>query len=84
MERKKIDKSKYPAIDGQVRPGGDYLTCNWKSGKKILRAIFISIYKQDPEDVFYGKPNGSVLYAGPTPGSITPAADPKQLDLIPE
>lgn len=44
-----------------------YLTCNWTAGKDIAKRKFKIRFAVDPENVFFGPPNGSLIYAGPLP-----------------
>ena len=88
MQRLKVDKTKLPEIDDKPVPGAVYISCSWKAGKQSLTNHFIELYNADPAQVFFGKPNGSVLYAGPVPGSEpAPTAEklqPNQPTLFPQ
>lgn len=66
----KIDKWTPPEIDGIAELGLTYMTFNskWTSKEQAILAFKIK-YRQDPEIVFIGKPGGTLVYAGPVPGS---------------
>lgn len=83
------NKSKWqpPDIDGQAITGQVYKTYNTKHTTKAEAARdFKRSYGQDPEYVFFGKPNGSLIYAGPVPGTgfikPDPGQQPQQLELL--
>ena len=60
--------------------------------KEQLSKEFQSRYGFPPKELFYGKPNGTLLYAGPTPEKIpdiepepaspTPRLQPNQLSFL--
>jgi len=99
MKNNKI-KAQTPPIDGKCEPGATYFTVNARYDlntdqstptKEEIKKRFIARFGYSPKDIFYGKPNGTLLYAGPltrNPDSIEdrPAEDPGdlQLSLLPE
>lgn len=62
-----------PPIDGTMQPGLCYMTKNSRidnetiMSKEQMTKEFISRYGVLPEKVFYGKPNGTLICAGPVP-----------------
>lgn len=66
--RKKKSSPQLPAIDGEMESGCHYRAYPWRIGKEKARAAFKFRYGTMPDQVFYGKPNGALLYAGPVPG----------------
>jgi len=64
--RKKKNIPRPPAIDGKMEDAY-YRAYPWRIGKDKARAAFKFRYGSMPEQVFYGKPNGALLYAGPVP-----------------
>ena len=78
MPRKKI-KIPFPAIDGKPELGKTYFTkasrTNDKdSTKNEMLKEFKDRFGYEPEVIFFGKPNGTLLYAGP----LTRKPDPIQ------
>lgn len=63
---KSSNQNKPPSIDGKLEDA-TYCAFSWKIGKEKAAKIFISRYGIEPENVFYGPPNGSILFAGPIP-----------------
>jgi len=95
MSRKSRKKPYYrvslPAIDGEMRdPTKTYYTRNTRVdentilSKEKMKVIFKNRFGYDPEEIFYGKPNGSLIYAGPltrtpSPREELPATFPENL-----
>ena len=60
-----------PKIDGAMEMGAVYRAYNSKHvTKDQAKKDFRRRYGSDPTEVFNGKPNGSIVYAGPVPGSF--------------
>ena len=59
-----------------------YLTFHWTVGKPYAIKNFNIRFNQNPERVFYGPPNGSLIYTGPTPGSNAIQDNPLQSKQI--
>lgn len=66
MPRKRKLNHKLPPIDGQLEDFY-YRAYPWTIGKEKARAAFKFRYGVPPDHVFFGKPNGAFLYAGPVP-----------------
>lgn len=91
---KKIQRGKkvpFPSIDGTAEPGKKYLTKNSRAtdqqlySKELIAIDFKNRFGSFPEIVFYGKPDGSLLYAGPVPEQYPnndPELNPTQLSFI--
>ena len=63
-------KIKYPQVEKKPEIGLLYLTKAAREAeaiisKETMTAAFISRFDQVPEEVFFGPPNGTVIYAGP-------------------
>lgn len=69
--KKNLSSPALPAIDGKMESAFYYCAYPWRIGKEKARAAFKFRYGSVPEVVFYGKPNGSILFAGPVP-DMTP------------
>jgi len=86
---RKPDKIPYPNIDGSMSRACYYYTRNAKINdqtiltKEEMIELFINRFGYPPNEVFYGKPNGSIIYAGPLLDSPSPdegiATDPGDL-----
>jgi len=70
---KRFKKISYPDIDGSPEEGETYMTKNARIddetllSKDQMKKEFQSRFGSQPAECFYGKPNGSLLYAGPVP-----------------
>jgi hypothetical protein len=71
----KNNKIKLPPIDGSPEPGRYYYTINTinpdqsLATKQEVRELYIKRFGEDPDAVFYGRPKGSLIYAGPVGGA---------------
>ena len=87
---KRINKRSYPDMDGSPEPGKTYMTKNARINdetyfpKEQIIKEFKSRYGSPPDECFYGKPNGSLLYAGPIPAQLPDLSACVQLSFIPE
>jgi len=72
MKKQRV-KNPLPKIDGEPK-NGTYLTLNSRIDPQTLitkeetKKIFLTRYGYEPKEVFFGKPNGSLIYAGPVEG----------------
>jgi len=81
-----------PGVENNPLPGLLYKAYETKrTTKEEAAADFKDTYGQDPEIVFFGKPHGSLIFAGPVPGTgiLSQEKDPPgggsaavQLELI--
>lgn len=72
MPRKK-NKIELPPIDGKMQPGYIYMAINSVAGETVrtkeeVRKIYKQRFGENPSAVFFGKPKGSLIYAGPIGG----------------
>lgn len=68
---RKPKQIKLPQVESKPIMGGIYMTFNSRLNPRTLMTKdqaadkFKEVHNRDPEAVFYGPPNGSLLYAGP-------------------
>ena len=70
MKKGYVKKVSFPPIDGKPIDG-KYLTKNSRKDPKTLitkeemKQEFVTRFGYEPEEIFFGKPGGSLIYAGP-------------------
>jgi len=70
MKESKVKKVPFPAVE-KIPTEGKYLTKNSRINPKILiekvemKEYFVQRFGYEPEEIFFGPPNGSLIYAGP-------------------
>jgi len=70
MKKGSVKKVPFPPIDGKP-VDGKYLTKNSRKDSKTLitkeemKQDFETRFGYEPEEIFFGKPGGSLIYAGP-------------------
>lgn len=81
---RKNNKVELPQVEDRPRLGFLYMAINTLDGngqittKDQAAAHYKSIHAKDPEVIFYGPPNGSLIYMGPV-GDNVPAINIKNL-----